>query len=121
MAYYSKERKAIAEPKIKAILKKHGMSGSLSIRNASEAVLSIKSGPIDFGLGEDTNRDVNVYWFHEHYTGDALAFLTEVYAVLNDGNHNNSDPMTDYFDVGWYVSIRIGRWDKPYVLTSKAA
>ena len=25
--------------------------------------------------------------------------------------------MTDYFDVGFYVSLSIGEWDKPYVVT----
>ena len=31
---------------------------------------------------------------------------------MNVGNHDNSDPMTDYFDVGWYISVNLGRWDK---------
>jgi hypothetical protein len=29
-------------------------------------------------------------------------------------NHDNSDIMTDYFDVGWYVNIYVGKWNKPY-------
>ena len=33
------------------------------------------------------------------------------------GNHNNSDISTDYFDVGWYIDINIGKWDKPYEVT----
>jgi hypothetical protein len=121
MAYYSKEQKAVVEPKIKAILKKYDVKGSLSVSNSSTVVLSIRSGSVDFGLDGATNHTVNNYWFQEQYHGDALAFLTEVYAVLNNGNHNNNDAMTDYFDVGWYVSIRIGRWDKPYTLTSAMA
>jgi hypothetical protein len=30
------------------------------------------------------------------------------------GNHDKSDVMTDYFNVGWYIDINIGKWDKPY-------
>jgi len=25
--------------------------------------------------------------------------------------------MTDYFDVGWYISVNLGRWDKPYIVS----
>jgi hypothetical protein len=32
------------------------------------------------------------------------------------GNHDRSDIQSDYFDVGWYVDINIGRWNKPYAL-----
>jgi hypothetical protein len=35
---------------------------------------------------------------------------------MNGGNHDNSDVQTDYFDVGWYVDVNIGSWDKPYTL-----
>jgi hypothetical protein len=35
---------------------------------------------------------------------------------MNMGNHDNSDIMTDYFDVGWYVDVNIGLWNKPYIL-----
>jgi hypothetical protein len=36
--------------------------------------------------------------------------------AMNDGNHDRSDIQTDYFDVGWYVDVNIGRWNKPYIL-----
>jgi hypothetical protein len=35
---------------------------------------------------------------------------------MNAGNHNRSDAMTDYFDVGWYVDVNIGKWNQPYIL-----
>jgi hypothetical protein len=37
--------------------------------------------------------------------------------AMNDGNHDNSDIQSDYFDVGWYTHINVGRWNKPYLLT----
>ena len=51
----------------------------------------------------------------------ALAFLSEVIPAMNVGNFDNSDPMTDYFHVGWYVDVNLGRWDKPYVYTSEVS
>lgn len=134
MAYMSQERKKALAPKIKAICKKYGVKATLATRR-STLVLNIKSGPIDFignsnevcgrdhfqvarGWTPNTRgyEDVNVYHFKSHYDGKALKFLTEVHAAMMAGNHDNSDIQTDYFDVGWYTDINIGKWDKPYVL-----
>ena len=137
MAYMNQERKQQRAPIIKAILKKYNVKGTLAVRNHSTLVLNIKSGSIDFienyiktdadkhyGNKMDQNQidylrknkavDVNPYWFQEHYSGKAKQFLTEVFAAMNKGNHNNSDIQTDYFNVGWYVSVNIGKWNKPY-------
>lgn len=119
MAYYNQERKAAVAPKIKALLKEYGMKGSLAVRNHSTVVLNLKSGPIDFGQDEHRGYiQVNTYWIHEHYEGVAREFLQRAVTILMQGNHNNSDIQTDYFDVGWYVDINVGRWDKPYVLAA---
>ena len=139
MAYFNQERKQQKSPAIKAILKKYGVKGSLAVRNHSTFVLNIKSGSIDFienyiktdadkhygnKMSQDqidyirNNKalDVNPYWYQEHYTGKALSFLKEVFKAMNAGNHDNSDIQTDYFDVGWYVDVNIGQWNKPYAL-----
>jgi hypothetical protein len=36
---------------------------------------------------------------------------------MDIGNHDRSDIQTDYFDVGWYKSVNIGTWNKPYEVT----
>ena len=123
MAYISQDDKKAKAPAIKAILKKYGLTGSLSINHYSTLVLTIRSGKIDFeknfkdntGL-EYFNNQVNTYHIEKSYSGDARNALTELYNTMMEGNHNNSDIQTDYFDVGWYISIDIGKWDKPYVL-----
>ena len=111
MAFMNQEKKKRLAPKIKEILKKYNMKGTLSVDNYSTLNLNLKSGSIDFG----TDR-VNEYWYHEHFADNpqALAFLSEVIPAMNEGNHDNSDMMTDYFDVGWYIGVRLGKWDKPY-------
>lgn len=60
-----------------------------------------------------------------HYRIDNRKELTEyekttlknIIKALNCKNHNNSDPMTDYFDVGYYLELSIGSWDKPFIFT----
>lgn len=139
MAYFNQERKQERAPAIKAILKKYGIKGSLAVRNHMSFVLNIKSGKIDFienfiqtdidkpygnkmsteqieYIRKNRSLDVNVYWYKEHFDGKAKSFLKEVLGAMNGGNHDNSDVQTDYFDVGWYVDVNIGSWDKPYIL-----
>jgi hypothetical protein len=135
MAYVSQEMKASKAPAIKAICKKYGVKATLAVRHHSCLVLNIKSGkidfvkqynlagekhPRDFGSGtsfipvQNGNIQVNPYWYQQHFSGNAVDFLKEVLDAMNVGNHDNSEPQTDYFDVGWYVDVNIGQWDKPY-------
>ena len=121
MAYVSQELKKSLAPVIKRICQKHGVKASLAVRHHSTLVLNIKSGKIDFfsdfGLeGVNSDIQVNPYHYKSHFTGKSLKFLSEVIPAMNRGNHDNSDIMTDYFDVGWYIDVNIGKWNKPYTL-----
>jgi hypothetical protein len=135
MAYCSQERKAAIAPKVKAICAKYGVKATLAIHHHSTLMLNIKSGTIDFignsnevcgsdhyqvsrGFRANTSGydRINPYHFKSHYSGKALKFLTEVYAAMMEGNHDNSDIQSDYFDVGWYVEVNIGKWNKAYDL-----
>ena len=135
MAYMSQEKKAKISPKIKAILAKYKVKGSLAVRNHMTLCLNLKSGSIDFiansnkvcgnspyqvasGFKPSTSGydQVNPYHFKDHYDGKALAFMQEVFAAMNEGNHDHSDIQSDYFNVGWYVDVNIGKWNKPYLL-----
>lgn len=139
MAYMSQDRKKEIAPKVKAILQQYGIKGSLAVRNHSTLVLNIKSGKIDFienfiktdsnvmhgrkmsqdqidYIRKNQSLDVNPYWYQEHFTGEALVFLSKILKAMNNGNHDNSDIQTDYFDVGWYVDVNIGNWNKPYTV-----
>lgn len=131
MAYVSAETKARIAPRLREIARKHGVKATVAVKHNSTLVLNISSGKIDFinnhravmeqRPGKDASNigeymQVNPYWYKEHFTGDALAFLTEAITAMHDGNHDNSDIQTDYFDVGWYVNVNIGKWDKPYAL-----
>jgi hypothetical protein len=134
MAYMSQEKKSKIAPVVKKILAKYGVKGSLAVRNHSTLVLNIKSGDIDFiknyndtvgeraggfrtGSAAVDHVSVNPFWYHEHFSGKAKSFLTDIMVAMNDGNHDNSDIQSDYFDVGWYVDVNIGKWNKPYILS----
>lgn len=134
MAYISQERKAKIASVVKMILKKYGLKGSLSVSNHSKLNLTIRSGKIDFiknfneTVAHDVHMfgrsfepatdhiDVNPYHFEKHFDGEAREALEKLLRAMNAGNHDNSDIQTDYFDVGWYVGVYIGKWNKPYVL-----
>ena len=119
MAYMSQENKKLLAPTIKEVFKKYGVKATLGVRHHSALVANIKSSPIDFNLGDRKHITINEYRIKDNYLGVARDFLLELKAAMMIGNHDNSDPMTDYFDVGWYISINIGQWDKPYLNTQE--
>ena len=133
MAYMSQEKKAEIAPIVKVICKKYNIQASVAVRHHSTLVLNIKSGKLNFI--ENVNRvmearpggfrtgspakdhiSVNPHWYKEHFDGKCKDFLTEVITAMNQGNHDKSDIQSDYFDVGWYVDVNVGAWDKPYQL-----
>jgi hypothetical protein len=127
MAYVSQELKTKLAPKIKAICKKYGVKASLAVRHHSTLVLNVKSGKVDFisdyGDTPETRADaekfgiqVNPYHYKSHFNGEAYHFLSEVIPAMNDGNWDKSDIQVDYFNVGWYIDVNIGKWNKPYAL-----
>jgi hypothetical protein len=135
MAYCSQERKAAIAPVVKAICRKYGVKGTLSVSNHRTLVLNVSQGDIDFvrNFNEtcgsnhyflaqgwrpctDNYISVNPYHFEKHFSSRALNFLQEVLSAMNNGNHDNSDIQSDYFDIGWYVDVNIGRWNRPYAL-----
>ena len=136
MAYMNQERKAKITKMLKPILAKYKVKGSLSVRNHSTIVLTLKSGVIDFignsnrvcgndfyqvqrGFKPTTSGydQVNPYWFQDHYDGDAKAFLTEAFKALKSAEwYDESNAMIDYFNIAYYVDINIGKWNSPYVV-----
>ena len=137
MAHMDQSRKQKIAAKLKPILKRYGLKGTLSVRNHSTIVLTLKSGVIDFignsnrvcgsdhyqvsrGFRPNTSgyQDVNPYWFQDHYDGDAKKFLTEAFQALKSADwYDESNAMVDYFNTAYYVDINVGKWNQPYVVT----
>lgn len=140
MAYMNQVRKALIQSNLKPILARYGVKGTLSVRNHSTIVLTLKSGKIDFienfittdlatphgrkmdqntiaNLRKNRSLDVNPYWYQEHFSGRAKEFLADAMKALKSaGWYDESDAQSDYFNIAYYVDINIGRWDRPYAL-----
>ena len=137
MAYMNQDKKKALAPAVKAVLAKYNVKGTLGVNNYSTLVLNIKEGALDFiGAANADNKEladrrgttfyevkdnyqVNPYYAHESTNKKVASFFKELVAAMNGKNstvknHDNSDIMTDYFDVGWYIDINVGSWNKPY-------
>lgn len=122
MAYFNQERKAQMMPALKELCAAYGVKASFGVKNHSTFACVITSSRINFvqdyiSDNQDKNVttiNVNEHYIHNSFTGEAKEFLLKLKGIMMEGNWNNSDPMTDYFDVGWYIDISIGKWDRPY-------
>lgn len=64
-----------------------------------------------------------------HYHIDSDTELTErtkemmrtVIAYAQSYNYDDSDSMTDYFDTNFYLSVYVGKWDKPFKVVQRTA
>jgi len=138
MAYMNQQKKAVIQEALKAVVPA-GWKYTLAVRNHSTIVFTLRQAPVDilgnireslnskgqyadFGGGSKvtTYWDVNPYNIANQFSGDVLAVMLKINDALNTGNHDNSDIQTDYFDVGWYVDINIGRWNDPFLDTVPA-
>lgn len=120
MAYINQEEKKeiVARVKANVLSRKEfkNMRLSYAIRHYSSLVVTIKSGDLQF-----QNQNVNVRGNRNGALAEtgtvAEQFVIALSNEINKTNHDNSDIMTDYFDVGFYVDIQLGKHDKPYKLT----
>lgn len=132
MAYISQERKKVIAAALKRVVPA-GWKYSLSIDNHSSLNFNLKSAPVDI-IGHINEVRVNAYewgqpaqpikdstcinhkWMERALKGELLQTFQAIVDALNGGNHDNSDSQSDYFDVGWYVHVNVGKWDKPFVV-----
>lgn len=118
MAYMNQAKKALLAPMIKAVLSKHKVKGTISVRNNLTLVVTLKSGPFAI-VDKDGKAEYNInhYWIDDYYTGKVKDFLIELKDAMNKLNYDRSDIMSDYHDVGYYIDIKVGS-EKPYVVTA---
>lgn len=132
MAWMNQEKKAAIAAELKKAMPKD-WKYSLAVRNHSTLVLTIASAPVNLvaayaerGCSDEVkasmlskmHADVNSYHFEKSFTGDLLETMKGIFKAMNLNNHDNSDPMTDYYDVGHYVDVQFGRWNKPFTVAA---
>lgn len=122
MAYVSKEKKA----KIAAALKEVVPSDwkySLAVQNHSSIVMTISAAPVDLLNTIDEQQrsyiQLNTYYPENCYEGAVLQTIRAIIKALNTDNFNNSDSQSDYFHVGHYVDLNIGKYDRPFICKSQ--
>ena len=131
MAYVDQAKKAKIAHALKAVVPKD-WKYSLAVRNHSTIVMTIASAPFElikahkgseyFNPETATYCNVNPYHAAEFCDDECVSdVLVKIIETLNTDNHDNSDHQTDYFDVGHYVDLQIGRWNKPFVCTAAPA
>jgi hypothetical protein len=125
MAFMNQERKKRIAEDLKKVIPAD-WKYSLKVRNHSTICLTIRQAPVDL-LQEARNAGANIdkasmeyglnpyYWDKLDWSPKVRKALQGIFDAMYKGNHDNSDPMTDYFDVGWYVDVQIGEWDNPFL------
>lgn len=122
MAYMSQEHKKEIAQILKTVMPKN-WKYSLRVVNHMKLCLTIKSADVDLikecknKYRDDlTNFSLNTYHLDKAYDGELLEIMEKITNAMNHKNYDNSDSQSDYFDVGHYIDIQIGRWDKPFVV-----
>lgn len=49
----------------------------------------------------------------------AQEVIDNIVRAINSENYDESDSMTDYFNVGYYVHLNFGKWNKPCQIIAK--
>lgn len=123
MAYMSQENKAVLAKEIAKVMPPT-WKYSLKIRHHSTLVLTIRQADVDLikenfvsqtrDGGKVEYISLNEYNLQGHYSGKLLKIFESIKGAMMVGNHDRSDIQSDYFDVGWYIDIHIGGFEKPF-------
>ena len=132
MAYISKEDKQKMAPKIKEVLNKYGMKGTISISNHAMLIVKIPKGKLDVMSNFwDKNSNHNEFrkekpeylevygtgGAEDRFTGSVKDFFGELLSAMRGEDYfDDSDAMTDYFNCSHYYTCYVGNYKKPYQL-----
>lgn len=114
MAYITKETTKKIREALKAGFKKD-IKFSVSMRDHMALDVRIMQSPY---FEADEYVQVNQYHISENFPKEQADVLNKVHEIIKTVGeyYNNSDIMTDYFDVAFYYTISIGRWDKGHIV-----
>lgn len=120
MAFVTKELKAKIAASLKTVVPA-GWKYSLAVVGDKTTIsMTISSAPVDL-INERKHNVADGYFSINHYrpefdyTGETLEIIKSIISVLNLDNYNNSDVQSDYFDVGHYVELNVGKWNKHFI------
>lgn len=66
---------------------------------------------------------VNQYFIDEDHalTDEAKEVMKKVKKITDNYNYDNSDIQSDYIDVNFYLSLKIGEYEKPYIYKASSS
>lgn len=116
MAWMNQEKKKAIAAELKKVVPAD-WKWTLGVRHHSTIVMTVshteKLVP-DFTRPTDTDFKLNPYYPDRGIKEEYRETVAAIVKALNLNNYDNSDAQTDYFDVGHYVELSFGRWNKPY-------
>ena len=119
MAYITQEQKKEIAANLKEALKgfKGKIKYSLSIRDSRQIIFTLQESPFFCSANGEQDVTIEEGWFKRNRSHSAteIEFLTAVFNCLNEGNFDNSVSQRDYFSVGWYTDLNLGKVGKPYI------
>lgn len=125
MAYVDQAKKQRIAAALKLAMPQ-GWKYSLAVQHHSTCVLTISAAPVDIlsALSRTSSSDtaswarINPYHYQRQIQDPELVQLFDrIIAAMNTDNYDRSDLQTDYFDCGHYITVNIGRWDRPFKFT----
>lgn len=135
MAYINAEETRSIRNALKAKYPaKDGWKFSVRNSNHTSVHVSIMKAPLKFtpkergpGVRDLLAENVEVVgrWginHHHLYTYNHSEVLEDILNVINTADKQNfdkSDIQSDYFHVGFYVTMEVGTWEKPYEFTGE--
>jgi aconitase B len=119
MAYISAEEVKEIRNNLKAAFPaKDGYKFSVTRQHGTEVSVSIMEAPIE---SKDSYVQVNHYYIDNHYEDQPewKEFLNKVSEIVHEKHWDKSDLQSDYFHCAFYVSINIGKWDRPFICSKE--
>jgi len=91
---------------------------SVTTQNYSEICVAILRGDIDFGT---EYQQINHYYYKEHYKEKPLVvnIFRKILNIIEDKKGlkvRNADDPYNRSEPNYYISLQVGKYDKPYEL-----
>jgi hypothetical protein len=90
---------------------------SITISRASmcqELHVTLMSAPKEVFVDTTSKRMQGAQYHTDSLTSYGQLVIETITEYVQSYNYDDSDPYTDYFNVNFYESINIGKWDKPF-------
>ena len=110
----NKLNKSFPGCKFSAQIERYAGGQSLTVR-----LMAAPFNPLVEGYDDFKGFTVNHHCIDESkkLTSEAKVIFLWIKELVDYFNYDNSDRMTDYFDVNFYYHLEIGKWDKPFAQT----